>query len=289
AGAAHFRSEHAPWIEKSKPYGDQAAQCVRAARSAGIEVHLWKVCWNLAMAPAAVRESLRREGRLQKNSRGETRDWLCPSDPVNTALELNSILEALGRYGPDGIHLDYIRYPDGDACYCAGCRARFEQWSGKTVEKWPSDVVSGSRRESYKSWRKAQITNFIRTVRREMKKAKPAARLSAAVYPKYPECAESIGQDWGLWLKEGAVDFVCPMDYFPSTSLFAENLGRQLAMPNGAKRVYPGIGATLEDGDLGRQAFIGQLKELRERGAGGFVLFDLNHSLAENFLPLIGK
>ena len=289
AGAAHFPSEHAPWIEKSKPYGDQAAQCVRAARSAGIEVHLWKVCWNLAMAPAAVRESLRREGRLQKNSRGETRDWLCPSDPANVKLELNTILEALGRYGPDGIHLDYIRYPDGDACYCAGCRARFEQYAGKPVARWPADAVSGARRESYTTWRKAQITDFVRQVRREMKKTKPTTRLSAAVYPKYPECAESIGQDWGLWLKEGAVDFVCPMNYFPSTALFAETLSHQLAMPNGAKRIYPGIGVTLDEGDLSREAFLGQLKALRARGAGGFVLFDLNHSLAENFLLLIIK
>jgi hypothetical protein len=31
------------------------------------------------------------------------------------------------------------------------------------------------------------------------------------------------------------------------------------------------------------------LRVLRERGAGGFILFDLNPSLAANFLPLIGE
>ena len=121
-----------------------------------------------------------------------------------------------------------------------------------------------------------------------MKKIKPTAKLSAAVYPKYPECADSIGQDWGLWLKEGTMDFVCPMDYFPSVSSFREILNRQQTIPNGNKRIYPGIGATLDTGDLGNEIFIGQLRALRERRFGGFILFDLNPSLAANFLPLIG-
>jgi uncharacterized lipoprotein YddW (UPF0748 family) len=289
AGASHFPSKYTAWIEKSRSYGDQAEQCVRAASSAGLEIHFWKVCWNLDMAPGTFKESVRSQGRLQKNSRNETRNWLCPSDPANAALELNTILEALGRYDIDGIHLDYIRYPDGDSCYCAGCRARFEQWSGQTVAKWPGDVVSGKQKTGYRTWRKAQITNFVKTVRREMKKIKPATKLSAAVYPKYPECAESIGQDWGVWLKEGTVDFVCPMDYFPSVSSFREALERQLALPYGNKRIYPGIGATLNEGDLGQEVFTGQLRTLRERGAGGFILFDLNPSLAENFLPLLGR
>ena len=122
-----------------------------------------------------------------------------------------------------------------------------------------------------------------------MKKIKPAAKLSTAVYPKYPECIESIGQDWGLWLKEGTVDFVCPMDYMPTVSSFREILDRQLTPQNGNKRIYPGIGATLDEGDLASEIFIGQLRALRERQAGGFILFDLNPALAANFLPLIKK
>lgn len=289
AGAAHFPSRYVSWIENSKPYGDQMAQCVKAARAAGLEIHVWKVCWNLAMADKQFVEGMRKQGRLQKNNRNESQNWLCSSDPNNVALELNTLTEVLKLYDIDGIHLDYIRYPDDDSCYCAGCRARFEKWSGGNVAKWPADVISGRQKESYKTWRTAQITGFVRALRREMKKIKPAVKLSAAVYPKYPECIDSIGQDWGLWLKEGTVDFVCPMDYCPSVSLFREILNRQLSVPNGNKHIYAGIGSTLTDGDLGKEIFLGQLRALRERGAGGFMLFDLNQSLAANFLPLIGK
>ena len=288
AGAAHFSSKYVNRIDKSKPFGDQMAQCVKAAHAAGLKIHVWKVCWNLAMASNEFKERARKQGRLQKNKRNETQNWLCPSDPANIALELNTILEVLRRYDVDGIHLDYIRYPDNDSCYCAGCRKRFEKWTGHPVANWPMDIASGRQSKNYKRWRKTQITSFVRTVRREMKKIKPTAKLSAAVYPKYPECADSIGQDWGLWLKEGTMDFVCPMDYFPSVSSFREILNRQLTITNGNKRIYPGIGATLDTGDLGNEIFIGQLRALRERRFGGFILFDLNPSLAANFLPLIG-
>jgi len=288
AGAAHFPSKYVSQIDKSKPFGDQMAQCVKAARSENLEIHVWKVCWNISMASNEFKESARKQGRLQKNNRNETQNWLCPSDPANIALELNTIIEVLSRYDVDGIHLDYIRYPAGDSCYCAGCRERFEKSSGQTIAKWPTDIISGRQKPGYKTWRAAQITNFARTVRREMKKIKPSAKLSAAVYPKYPECIESIGQDWGLWLKEGTVDFVCPMDYLPTVSSFREILDRQLTLQNGNKRIYPGIGATLTDGDLESEIFIGQLRVLRERQAGGFMLFDLNPSLAANFLPLMG-
>lgn len=120
-----------------------------------------------------------------------------------------------------------------------------------------------------------------------MKQIKPSAKLSAAVYPGYPECADTIGQDWGLWLRENTVDFVCPMDYFPSVSAFRGALDRQLALPNSNQRIYPGIGATLDEGDLAREVFSGQLRTLRARGTGGFMLFDLNPALAANFLPLL--
>jgi hypothetical protein len=79
------------------------------------------------------------------------------------------------------------------------------------------------------------------------------------------------------------------MDYFPSVSIFRTTLARQLSLPNGNRRVYPGIGATLSEGDLPPEIFLEQIRALRAGGAGGFVLFDLNPSLAANFLPLLGN
>jgi hypothetical protein len=57
--------------------------------------------------------------------------WLCPSHPANQALELNALVEIARNYDVAGLHLDYIRYPGKDYCFCAGCRQRFEASLGK--------------------------------------------------------------------------------------------------------------------------------------------------------------
>jgi len=288
-GMAHYPSKYASQSEESKKLGDQLAQCVCAAHKNGLEVHLWKVCWNLAWADKDFIERMRKQGRLQKNGKNESTNWLCPSDPANVALELNTLREAASRYDIDGIHLDYIRYPDANTCFCAGCRQRYEKFSGQTVKNWPRDALSGRQSAAYKAWRSRQITEFVRTARIEVKKIKSDLKLSAAVYPKYPECNQSIGQDWGLWVKEGLVDFVCPMDYFPTVSAFNEMLAHRAALSNNGRNVYPGIGVTMTNGDLDGGVFLGQLSRLRKYGCGGFMLFDLNQSLAQNFLPLLGR
>ena len=54
------------------------------------------------------------------------------------------LLEVARKYEVDGLHFDYIRYPDHDKCYCEGCRARFEQQTGAQVAHWPADCYSGT-------------------------------------------------------------------------------------------------------------------------------------------------
>ena len=91
-------------------------------------------------------EKLRRQGRTQVSAAGEPCDWLCPSNPENRKLELDSMLEVARKYPVDGLHFDYIRYPDSAHCYCDGCRRRFEAESGRKVldRDWPKECYSGA-------------------------------------------------------------------------------------------------------------------------------------------------
>ena len=127
-----------------------------------MEVHVWKVHFNLAGAPPEFIEQLRREHRTQVSVQGRPVDWLCPSDPANRQLEVQSMLEVARRYPVDGLHLDYIRYPDGHCCYCDGCRKRFEADSRPPVDQWPADCYSGARKDEYNDWRCRQITLLVR-------------------------------------------------------------------------------------------------------------------------------
>ncbi len=286
-GLAHTESRVAPRSDLAARYGDQLTQCVAAARAAGIEVHPWKVCWTLARAPASLVATLRQAGRLQRAADGREVAWLCPSHPDNVRLELDAVAEALACPGIAGIHLDYIRYPDAQSCYCAGCRRRFEQALGAPVPDWPAGAVSGAQAARYRAWRAARITDFVRAVRTAARRAGPRLKVSAAVFPDPASSIDSIGQDWGLWLREDLVDFVCPMNYTAAAGAFEAYLRPQLALPRAAGRVYPGLGVTAAESQLAPDQTILQILGARQAGAAGFVLFDLSPTLERDILPAL--
>jgi uncharacterized lipoprotein YddW (UPF0748 family) len=287
AGLARYPSRVFPAAAECRLYGDPLAQCLAAGRRYGLAVHPWIVCWNVSGAPRALLGRLEAQGRLQVSADGTTLAWLCPSHPDNVAYMLDGIRELVRAYRVDGVHLDYVRYPSGDSCYCAGCRRRFAAVTGRIVRRWPADVRAGPLAGAYRQWRRDQITRFITLARSELRRADPTLMLSAAVYPSYATCRESIAQDWAEWLREGRVDFVCPMDYTADATGFAAVVSAQLALPGARGRVYPGIGVTSTESRLGAVDTIDQIVALRRAGAAGFMLFDLNATLEQDILPFL--
>lgn len=287
AGTAQYPSRIVPPSYIAKTYGDQLKQSTTAAHRYGLELHAWKVCWNLGSAPDALVSRLRRAGRLQKTDKRKTLEWLCPSHPDNITHELNIISELISRADVDGIHLDYVRYPSTHACFCGGCQKRFEKWLGRSVRGWPNSVKSGTLKDAFSSWRAAQMTGFIRSARDLIRRRKPDVKLSVAVYRNYPQCTASIGQDWGRWLKEGLVDFVCPMDYTEDNASFYAQVRQQTRLPKAGRRVFPGIGVTAVESRLAPDEVIDQILRTRDAGTGGFMLFDLNHTLEKDILPIL--
>lgn len=288
AGEAHYNSALLPHSAEFVQYGDQITACVDACHRHGIQVHVWKVNWNLATAPQSLIDTLRAAGRTQVDVNGDPVDWLCPSNPLNTQLEIDTMLEVAESYDVDGIHFDYIRYPDNNSCYCDPCRARFEADTGLTVANWPTDCFSGSLYESYRAWRCDQITRVVRGVHEAVKAARPNVRISAAVFPDYPSCKNYIGQDWVKWVEEGYLDFVCPMDYTDSVSTLRGRLESQQGAVGGRMPLYPGIGVSLSPRLTADQTIL-QLKAAREYETGGYVLFNYDVQMAEKDLPALRK
>ncbi|MBM3502009.1 MAG: hypothetical protein FJX74_25430, partial [Armatimonadetes bacterium] len=287
AGLAYYPSDYLPVAETVAKYGDQMEECVREAHARGIEVHAWKVNWNLGNAPQDFIDKLRAEGRTMVDVKGEPIDWLCPSHPLNYQLELDTMLEPVRKYDVDGIHFDYIRYLGEHVCYCPGCLERFQADTGLNVTDWPAQCYSGDLHDPYRQWRCDQITRLVRTTSEESRKLKPWVRISAAVFSNYPSTRDSIGQDWLLWVKEGYLDFVCPMDYTDSNSGFRRTVARQVAQVNGRVPLCPGIGASApgQPADM----TITQIEIARELGADGFTVFQLDRSKAVDHVPALGR
>ncbi len=282
AGVAHYPSKILPVSPKVKEQGDQIAECLKACRKYGIEMHVWKVNYNLLNAPPEFLARLRGAGRTQKNRRGKDVNWLCPSHPENFALERDSMLEVVRDYDVDGIHFDYIRYPDKDACFCSGCRERFEKADDVKIEKWPDDVLTGEHAGKFADWRREQITRLVRAVSLEAHAIKPKIKVSAAVWGGWTNARRSIGQDALAWIDAGYLDFVCPMNYEGYDEVFADLTRKQVSATNHKTLLYIGMGAHKLSGpaQLARQ-----IQLTRDLGADGFVVFNLTEKLATQFLP----
>lgn len=289
AAQAHYPSRLLTLSEPARLQGDQARAVVRAARAHGLRVHAWKLCWKLEGVPAERMAELDRLNRLQRTDTGESLPWLCPTHPENIEQEWQTIEEVLSRQTFDGLQLDYIRYPDSRACYCAGCRARFESARGARVAGWPAEARRGAAREEFARWRADQITRFVKLVRTRGVAMQPDLRLSAAVYGSFPSSITSIGQDWGAWVREGLVDFVCPMNYTENPDDFGAWTRRHLALPGAEARVFPGIGVSATESRLDPVQTLMQIQIARAAGARGFALFQANRTLLEEILPLLSR
>jgi len=273
AGLAHYQSEVLPVSPRVAEQGDQIAEALRWCKQYGVELHIWKVNYNLATAPEEFVAKLRAEGRLQRHRDGSEILWLCPSDPRNFALERDSMLEVARKYDVAGIHFDYIRYLHDEACYCDGCRQRFEEAAGVKLEKWPDDVLAEPLREKYTQWRRDQITNLVRAVAAEARRIRPGLMVSAAVF-SWPGALEWVNQDWRQWLEEGLLDFVCPMNYTANPDELAAMVTREVELVNGRVPLYIGTGEFIipETHQL-----VDQLERARRLGADGFVCFSYEH------------
>jgi len=286
AGLAHYKSEILPVSERVEQHGDPLAECVKWGRKYGVEVHPWKVNYNLSNAPAAFVEKLRSEERLQRDRYGNEVRWLCPSHPENFRIERDSMLEMLRKYDVDGVHFDYIRYPNASACYCGGCRDRFGRDTGIEVEDWPEDVLIGAHMEDFQRWRQDQITRLVRAVSEEARRIKPYVRISAAVFANWDRDRYTVGQDWKLWVERGYLDFVCPMDYTTSPEALEEIVAKQVNWVDGRIPLCIGIGAfRLTSPDQ----VVDRIVRTRALGADGFVLFQYDADLGRTVLPMLRR
>ncbi len=264
-------------------------QCIDAAHAQGLEVHVWKVNWNLERAPQDFIDAMRAAERTQVSAYGAPKDWLCPSHPDNHALERDSMLEVLDGYPIEGLHFDYIRYPGPDYCYCNGCRTRFENETGHTVTHWPADVRAGGPLEDpFLDWRRLQITELVEAVYHAAKARDPEVKLSAAVYGDYDNAFGSVGQDWVDWIDRGIIDALFPMDTTRDLDEFRQLVSEQLAYAAGRIPIYPGIGVRNDRTQLSPDEVIAQILATRDAGTGGYILFQLDKDLALDTLPVLG-
>ncbi|HEY0788365.1 MAG TPA: family 10 glycosylhydrolase, partial [Thermoanaerobaculia bacterium] len=148
---------------------------------------------------------------------------------------IDVLTHLLRNYDVDGIHLDYIRFPEMPIAsprppgvglpfaigYNPTSVKRFNTVYGRAEGSLPNPWDA-----SFSQWRRDQVTAFVRRLYLEMNYIRPEAKLSAALITFYlgPNATEPrtfqqteayyrVFQDWGGWMKEGILDMSIPMIY----------------------------------------------------------------------------
>jgi uncharacterized lipoprotein YddW (UPF0748 family) len=287
AAFAHYASSVLPRSRVFEEQGDQLAACVAAAKPLGLRVHAWILCFSTEQATAERLEVFRTRGWLLTNADGSARAWLDPAVPEVRAALVGAVREMAVNYGVDGVHLDFVRYPDFASSLGPTVKSRFEKAAGRRSADWPEDVKSGALKEAFVRWRAGQVSDFVQAAHRTLKRDAPGKLLTAAVFGKYPSCLDAVGQDWESWLNIGLVDYVVPMNYTEDMGKFNEWLAQQTRTRKQAMKVIPGIGVTAAESRLDAVQVIDQIQASRRAGCPGFALFDLDTTLRQEILPVL--
>lgn len=262
----------------------QLPECLAAARDNGLSLHIWFSCLGVSDLPPAKRQWFAENNLLQINDSGVPIPWLCPTRPYNRQLLTSIAAKVAKAYPINGLHLDLIRYPGSQSCFCSECRKAFEKYLGRQVHGFPGMVLPGNPDSSqWQEFRCRQITSLVQEICRAARTARPGILLSAAVYPDWQSARSSVGQDWVNWQKQPLLDFVCPMNYRATASLFAGDLARQKQQLGHLNALLPGIGVSSER--LSKDELARQIQCCRNAEAMGFILFEYTPREACDLLP----
>ena len=287
AAFAHYASGVLPRSRVFDEQGDQLAACVAAAKPLGLRVHAWLLCFATEQATAERLDIFRKRGWLLTNADGSSRNWLDPAVPELRTYLVNAVREMAVNYKVDGIHLDFVRYPDFVSSLGPTVKTRFEKATGRRAADWPEDVESGALRAEFMRWRAEQVSDFVQDARRTLKRDAPGKLMTAAVFGKYPSCLDAVGQDWESWINIGLVDYVTPMNYTEDLGTFNQWLAQQTRTRKQAMKIVAGIGVTAAECRLDAAQVIDQIQAARRAGCPGFALFDLDTTLRQEVLPVL--
>jgi len=209
--------------------------------------------------------------------------FLSPIHKGAVELATKVIGDIVSRYDIDGIHLDYIRYPNDEFDY-----------SVLALEEFRTEItarVSGAERRDYASrargrplfytemfpqgwqdFRRARLTALLTKIRATVKSRGSRAMLTAAVFPDANDAANRRFQNWGGWLESGLLDAICPMAYTTDPALFRTQIANVEHLA-GKRPVWAGIGAF----QLSPSATIENIRAARQLGAEGVVLFSYDN------------
>ncbi len=200
------------------------------AKQQGLETHAWT--WTLCRGdktlltdhPDWYGVSRKGDSTATKPPYVNYYHFLCPVREEVQEHLVNLFSNLANTPHLDGVHLDYVRYPDVilpvalwkkyglvqheelpefDFCYCSVCRAAFKQQAGVD----PLEIPDPPAHEAWRQFRYDAVTKLVHRVAEVVRQK--GRKITAAVFPTPAIARKLVRQDWARW----NLDAVLPMVY----------------------------------------------------------------------------
>lgn len=214
----------------------------------GMQLHAWVVTIPIGKWDKLGCTSLRKKHPKMVIKIGED-GYMNPENPETADYLVRCCREIVKNYDIDGIHLDYIRYP--------------ETWKGK-----PNKDAA-----------RKNITRIVSNIYKDINIYKPWVMLSCAPIGKHDDLTRYSSYGWNArkrvfqdvqqWMKDGIMDAIFPMMYFRDNHFFPFALDWN--EHSYGKFVVPGLGIYFLDPKEGKWVITDverQMKMIRDNGMG---------------------
>ncbi len=217
------------------PGYDPLAFAIEECHKRGMELHAW-----IVTIPAGNTRQVKLLGRnsiVQKNRKicklYKGNWYLDPGNPETQEYLSRIVKEITSQYDIDGIHFDYIRYPE-------------------QADNFPDkdSYRRYGKGKELRQWRRDNITDIVRRLYTDIKSIKPWVKVSSSPIGKYRDTNRYPSRGWNAyhvvyqdaqkWLKEGIHDALFPMMYFQGNNFYPFALDWK--ENNGNRWIIPGLG-----------------------------------------------
>lgn len=249
-----YPSQYEPWdgclsgFPGKSPGYDALQFAIDECHKRGMEVHAWVVTIPVGKWNSYGCRQLRK--RFPKLIKRIDQDGYMDPEATQTGCYLAEMCrEIVQRYDVDGIHLDYIRYP----------------------ETWKFRISKDQAR--------GNITRIVEKIHQAVKKEKPWVKMSCSPIGKFDDLSRywshgwnaytKVAQDAQAWLKDGLMDELFPMMYFRGDQFFPFAIDWK--EHSYGKIIAPGLGIYFLDPKEGKwniSDITSELYHLRNIGEG---------------------
>ncbi len=262
----------APTKPGQSPF-DPLSFAIEECHKRGIQCHAWIVTYPLGgnrhVQGLGSNSVTRKQPNIAVRYKNEW--FLDPGNPQTDDYLLSIVHEIVENYDVDGVHFDYIRYPDNST-------------------RFPDRTMFNKHGKGKKltDWRRENINRFVTKMYDSVKSIKPWVQVSSAPLGRYRplnnkhdgwNALETVMQDAGYWMMSGKHDALYPMMYYRNHLFYP--FADDWVLYSNNRIVAPGLGVyQMLELEWPKEDIVNQIDYTREKKMSGQAYFRAENVLS---------